>query len=178
MIIQYPAATLPLAFTTCLALQPTSFLFPATAARIAPHHTQPHTMAPSNHPATDGLARMRRLEKSLRELPESETTLSEQRLKTLKIQRAPQLNLDNPDALDGSPVFFQPLDDSAEFRKTFMDTVKEFGHYGICPYKKEHVDRLACATQTLSWFHSAARAVYPRDHPEWLGARQVVPCSS
>ena len=128
-------------------------------------------MASSSYPAADGLARMRQLEKSLRELPEPETTLSDKRLKSLDIHKAPQLNIDNPDAPDDWPVFFQPLGDSQQFRNTLKEAEKEIRYYSICPYKKEHADRLTCATQTLSWFHSAARAVYPEDEPQWAGTR-------
>jgi hypothetical protein len=134
-------------------------------------------MAPSSDPANGGLASMCQLEKSLLDLPETDTTLSDGALVSLGIRKAPQLDIDNPGALDGSPVFFQPLDDGPGFRQTVEDTEDEIDGYSICPYKDDHVDRLACATITLSWFDSLADAVYPKDHPKWLGTRQVVPYS-
>jgi hypothetical protein len=134
-------------------------------------------MIPFDDPENGGLASMRQLEKSLRDLPETVTTLSDEALISVGIRKAPQLDIDNPGALDDSPVFFQPVDDSPAFRQTVEDTADEIDCYSICPYKDDHVDRLACATITLSWYDSVADAVYPKDHPEWLGTRQVAPYS-
>jgi hypothetical protein len=135
-------------------------------------------MIPINDPANSGLASMRRLEKSLRGLPETDTTLSDATLISLGIRKAPQLDIDNAGALDASPVFFQPLDGCPEFRQTVEDTWNELDCYSICPYKDDHVGRLACATIALSWYDSVTDAVYPKDQPKWLGRRQMVPYSS
>ncbi|KAH6843077.1 hypothetical protein B0I37DRAFT_418200 [Chaetomium sp. MPI-CAGE-AT-0009] len=84
------------------------------------------------------------LEKDLMGLPESDTTLKTGRLKSMGIERAPLLDIDNdkPVARGAHPVFFQPLPNGPEFRKALAASRRELDELGqnwsTCTRKLEH----------------------------------------
>jgi hypothetical protein len=117
------------------------------------------------------IRKFRKLEWAIIGLPETERTLSDDKLASLGLYRGPPLNIDNPSGGDRRPVFFQPLDDSPQCRQAVQDYEEESQcPYEFCPREKEHRSGVTCAIQTLDWVEAVADNVYPDSQPEWEGA--------
>jgi hypothetical protein len=117
-----------------------------------------------------------RLEKELMRLPESDRTLSDNRLKSMNIERAPQLDIDNSSAVHSHPVFFEPLPDSPELRRAVVGREQEVRGWSHCPHKNIHDDRLSCAVHTIHWLDGMLPAAeshspYPDGAPRWHRGR-------
>ncbi|GAB1315756.1 hypothetical protein MFIFM68171_05966 [Madurella fahalii] len=126
-------------------------------------------MAPPKVPENRALGQVMKLEKQLATL--TDTTLSDTELLNMGIRRAPPLNVDDPNASDSWPVFFQPVEDSVELREAVAKLGTELGNWSYCPYEAEHVDRLACALHTLGWFTYMRDEVvdfHPSGAPVWI----------
>lgn len=114
-----------------------------------------------------------RLEKSLMELAVSDTSFPVSRLKAMGIERAPPLDIDDPNAADAHPVFFLPLADTPDFRNAVEMSIGEGREWSHCPDELAHFDRVSCAGHAIGWLdgtHNGAVIVhdlYPHDAPKW-----------
>jgi hypothetical protein len=130
-------------------------------------------MAPRSYPKSPVFWELVRLEKELMRLPESDRTLSDNRLKSMNIERAPQLDIDNLNAVDAFPVFFEPLADSPNFRNAVAETERKDCGWPHCPHEATHNDRLSCAVHAIDWLDGMLSAavdvynLYPADAPKW-----------
>jgi hypothetical protein len=113
------------------------------------------------------------LEKDLMARPASETTLAADELERMHIEKAPQLNIDDPIVADAYPVFFQPLDDTPRLRNAFVNSIGEGREWSHCPDELAYFDRVSCAGLAISWLdgtHNGAvniHNLYPRGVPQW-----------
>ncbi|KAH6640506.1 hypothetical protein F5144DRAFT_560673 [Chaetomium tenue] len=137
-------------------------------------------MAPPSFPKTSGFWRVDKLENDLMNLAESETTLSTSRLKNMNIERAPELNIDSPDAVDAHPVFFQPFPDNLEYREALAETRRDLEEneleWSTCTKGPSHVGQLDCACRIIHWLAGLRQGTfledefYPTDIPQWRTA--------
>ena len=136
-------------------------------------------MAPQPFPKTSKFWAVNKLENELMNLPERDTTLSTSRLQHMEIERAPDLDIDNPDAVDAHPVFFQPLPDNPEFREALAASRRDLEmdrRWSPCTEELAHTGRLDCAGHVIRWLarlgHGAVRAhkLYPTNIPDWRKA--------
>jgi hypothetical protein len=129
------------------------------------------------YPEAPAFWRLVKLEKNLMRLQGSHMVFSTTRLKSMGIERAPQLDIDNPNAVDADPDFFQPLANTPDLRHAFAETLRQWEErtpdWVHCPDELEHLDRLSCANHLSRWLSalrsSAVRLfdLQPPDVPEW-----------
>jgi len=110
-------------------------------------------------------------------LPASDRTLSTTTLKNMGIERAPQHDIDNPNAVDADAVFFKPFPDTFDFRSAVAERVRDYGGevqwWYRCPDEVPHVDRLSCALHVidrlhhLGYFAILIHNLYPADAENW-----------
>ncbi|KAK4043152.1 hypothetical protein C8A01DRAFT_32794 [Parachaetomium inaequale] len=99
------------------------------------------------------------------------------------IERAPQLDIDNPNAVDAHPVFFTPVPDTPDFRRAIAEQLREYCQgwgddqpWDHCPDELQHIDRLSCACRVIDmlgyWGHHAISThdLHPADIPKWRKA--------
>jgi hypothetical protein len=72
------------------------------------------------------------------------------------IERAPQLDIDNPTAVDAHPVFFQPFPDTPDFRRAVAEQLREYCEswgdhqwWYHCPDELLYTDRVSCALHVI-----------------------------
>jgi hypothetical protein len=109
-------------------------------------------------------------------------TFSTTVLNNMGIEREPQLDIDNPNAVDAYPVFFQPLAHTPYLSHAFMEAACQEGRtpdWGHCPYEVGHSGDTTCASllsSRLSGLHFSAGCLFdlqPPDVPEWHIERYV-----
>ncbi|KAK3292779.1 uncharacterized protein B0H64DRAFT_237459 [Chaetomium fimeti] len=137
-------------------------------------------MPPQRFPKTSKFWEVHKLEQGLMGLGELSTTLSTSRLKSMGIERAPQLDIDNPDMVDAHPVFFQPFPDTPEFRESLAASRRERHEndydWSPCTHELSHIGRLDCAGHVINWLTGLAYGavhvhnLYPTDVPQWKSA--------
>ena len=131
-------------------------------------------------PKPSGFWKVDKLENDLMNLAESETTLSTSRLKNMNIERAPELNIDSPNAADAHPVFFQPFPDNLEYREALAETRRDHEEneleWSTCTKEPSHVGQLNCTGRIIDWLAGLRQGpfledeFYPTDIPQWRTA--------
>jgi hypothetical protein len=131
-------------------------------------------MPPQRFPKTSKFWDVCKLEEDLMNLTAWDTTLSTTKLKNMGIERAPPLDIDNPDAVDANPVFFQPIPDSPEFKEAFAASRRDIYNWHRCTDERSDFGTLHCVSHLIGWLSGVAYGVahvhnlYPADRPQWL----------
>ncbi|KAK4154372.1 hypothetical protein C8A00DRAFT_32889 [Chaetomidium leptoderma] len=127
-------------------------------------------MAPRRPPKSPLFWEVVKLEKELMELPDTDTSFTTNILKSMGIERAPQLDIDNPNAVDAYPVFFQPLADSRELGDAVAECLREGCCWSHCPDEASHIDRVTCATHAIGWIFDIGSSAVDNSNVSPIGA--------
>lgn len=131
-------------------------------------------MSPQRFPKTSAFWRVTKIENELMGLPAADTTLPMNKLKSLGIERAPPLDIDNADAVDAYPVFFRPIPDTPEFEEAFAASRRDIYKWHRCNDERGDYGTLHCVSHLIGWLAGVAYRVahvhhlYPADAPQWL----------